>query len=221
MNSSANEILIEEQAVEKKVSFYFTSLIVGTIVIFLGLWIVSALLFYLGKLSESIGGPSLELPLIIWYILTIIMMLTLLLIISGLINHVKRRVRFDFANQKVEELDTDSRVVLSIPFDNLTFIKIEEHRIETFSQRFSKGSRAGFFVTLHLFDKDKRTIQVSSFSANVIDLADRLRDFNVIDKSKKEIVYFFRGGEEVSSTRTKGRSFTLFNKTAKSGKRKR
>jgi len=221
MNSSApNEILIEEKAVEKKISFYFTSLIVGTIVIFIGIWIVSALLYYLGKLSESIGGPSLELPEIIWYILAFVMLLTLLMIISGLINHVKRRVRFDFANQKIEELDTDNRIVLSIPFKDLTFIKIEEHKIESFSQRFSKGSRAGFFVTLHLFDKDKRTIHVSSFSANIIDLADRLREFKIIDKAKKEIVYFFRGGED-SAPRTKARSFTLFNKSAKSGKKKR
>ena len=132
MNSSVPKvILIEEQAVEKKVSFYFTSLIVGTLVIFLGLWVVSALLFYLGKASTSIGGPSLELPLIIWYILTFVMLITLLLIISGLINHVKRRVRFDFENQIVEELDTDSRVVISIPFKDLTFIKIEEHKIES------------------------------------------------------------------------------------------
>jgi hypothetical protein len=221
MNSSVpNEILIEEKAVEKKVSFYFASLIIGTIVIFLGLWIVSALLYYLGKFSLSIGGPSLELPPIIWSILAFVMLLTLLMLISGIINHVKRRVRFDFANQKVEELDTENRVVLSIPFEDLSFIKIEEHKIESFSQRFSKGSRAGFFVTLHLFDKDKRNIQVSSFSANIINLADYLREFKIVDKSKKEIVYFFRGGEE-SSPRTRARSLTLFNKSAKSGKKKR
>jgi len=91
MNSSApNEILIEEKAVEKKISFYFTSLIVGTIVIFIGIWIVSALLYYLGKLSESIGGPSLELPEIIWYILAFVMLLTLLTLKKYLLFHLRK-----------------------------------------------------------------------------------------------------------------------------------
>ena len=196
MNSSTpNEILIEEQAVEKKVSFYFTSLVIGSLLIYLGLWIVGAFLYYLGKLSVSIGGPSLELPLLIWYVIGFVLLLTLLLIISGLINHVKRRVRFDFANQKIEELDTDDRIVLSIPFKDLTFIKIEEHKIESFSQRFSKGSRAGFFVTLHLFDKHKkpnkeRAIKIKKKIEKKISEAEKQLDF-FSEESDRKFVWLF------------------------------
>ena len=115
-SSNSNEILIEEQAVEKKVSFYFTSLILGTFVIFIGLWLISALLYYVGNLSESMGGPGLEMPIEIWYLMAFILLLTLLLLISGIINHVKRRVRFNLGEQVVEELDADNRVVFVTAF---------------------------------------------------------------------------------------------------------